>query len=97
MTKITPEHLGRQAIVYIRQSTADQVANNLESQRRQCSRTVAVGRHYGWAKRYGARSILSAAVLTCGQGEGRDGDRPQDRGLILQHPSARHELQGPGC
>src|SRR6202789_4231067 len=35
MTKITPEHLGRQAIVYIRQSTADQVANNLESKRRQ--------------------------------------------------------------
>jgi DNA invertase Pin-like site-specific DNA recombinase len=29
MTKITPEHLGRQAIVYIRQSTVDQVANNL--------------------------------------------------------------------
>jgi len=37
MSKITPEHLARQAIVYIRQSTADQVANNLESQRRQYS------------------------------------------------------------
>ena len=35
MSKITPEHLARQAIVYIRQSTADQVANNLESKRRQ--------------------------------------------------------------
>ena len=35
MTKITPEHLARQAIVYIRQSTPDQVANNLESKRRQ--------------------------------------------------------------
>ena len=35
MTKITPDHLARQAIVYIRQSTADQVANNLESKRRQ--------------------------------------------------------------
>jgi len=35
MSKITPEHLARQAIVYIRQSTADQVAHNLESQRRQ--------------------------------------------------------------
>ena len=32
MSKITHEHLGRQAIVYIRQSTADQVSNNLESQ-----------------------------------------------------------------
>ena len=29
MTKITPDHLARQAIVYIRQSTAGQVANNL--------------------------------------------------------------------
>ena len=31
MSKITPERLARQAIVYIRQSTADQVANNLEA------------------------------------------------------------------
>ena len=31
MSKITPEHLARQAVVYIRQSTADQVANNLGS------------------------------------------------------------------
>ena len=35
MNKITSEHLARQAVVYIRQSTADQVANNLESKRRQ--------------------------------------------------------------
>lgn len=35
MTKIAPEHLARQAVVYIRQSTADQVINNRESQRRQ--------------------------------------------------------------
>lgn len=35
MSKITPEHLARQAIVYIRQSTADQVIHNLESKRRQ--------------------------------------------------------------
>ena len=35
MTKITPEHLARNAIVYIRQSSPHQVANNLESQRRQ--------------------------------------------------------------
>jgi hypothetical protein len=30
MTKITAEHLARSAIVYIRQSTSYQVANNLE-------------------------------------------------------------------
>ncbi|MGY4356343.1 hypothetical protein ACVWZR_005404 [Bradyrhizobium sp. i1.3.1] len=59
------------------------------------ARAVAAGSHYGWAKRYGARGILSA-VLTCGQGEGRDGDRSQDRSPILQHPSARDELQGSG-
>jgi len=35
MSKITSEHLQRQAVVYVRQSTLDQVQNNLESQRRQ--------------------------------------------------------------
>jgi DNA invertase Pin-like site-specific DNA recombinase len=35
MRKITAEHLQRNACVYIRQSTADQVLHNLESQRRQ--------------------------------------------------------------
>lgn len=35
MSKVEPEHLARQAVVYIRQSTPDQVTNNLESQRRQ--------------------------------------------------------------
>src|SRR6478735_4467746 len=35
MSKITPDHLGRTAIVYVRQSTVAQVVGNLESQRRQ--------------------------------------------------------------
>jgi DNA invertase Pin-like site-specific DNA recombinase len=35
MSKITSDHLQRQAIVYVRQSTVDQVHNNLESKRRQ--------------------------------------------------------------
>jgi len=35
MTKIAAEHLARGAIVYVRQSTMEQVNNNLESQRRQ--------------------------------------------------------------
>ena len=35
MTKISPEHLARSAVVYVRQSTAEQVTHNLESQRRQ--------------------------------------------------------------
>ena len=33
--KITPDHLGRSAVVYVRQSTMSQVMGNLESQRRQ--------------------------------------------------------------
>jgi DNA invertase Pin-like site-specific DNA recombinase len=33
--KITPEHLARGAIIYVRQSTMSQVGENLESQRRQ--------------------------------------------------------------
>jgi DNA invertase Pin-like site-specific DNA recombinase len=47
MTKITPEHLSRSAVVYIRQSTAHQVTNNLESQRRQYG-LVERGRQLGW-------------------------------------------------
>ena len=35
MNKIGADHLTRRACVYIRQSTLDQVHNNLESQRRQ--------------------------------------------------------------
>src|SRR5437764_4476845 len=35
MSKITAEHLHRNACVYIRQSTPDQLVHNLESQRRQ--------------------------------------------------------------
>ena len=34
-TKITTDHLDRKGIVYVRQSTATQVRENLESQRRQ--------------------------------------------------------------
>ncbi len=33
--KITPDHLARSAFIYVRQSTADQLANNHESRRRQ--------------------------------------------------------------
>jgi DNA invertase Pin-like site-specific DNA recombinase len=34
-TKITPDHLRRAAVAYVRQSTMTQVTGNLESQRRQ--------------------------------------------------------------
>ncbi len=48
MTKITPEHLVRSAVVYVRQSTAFQVAQNLESQRRQYG-LVERARQLGWS------------------------------------------------
>jgi excisionase family DNA binding protein len=48
MTKITPDHLARQAIVYIRQSTADQVSKNLESKRRQYNLPERA-RQLGWS------------------------------------------------
>ena len=56
MTKITANHLGRAAFVYIRQSTADQLLHNPESRRRQ----------YGLADRAqqsaGPRSSLSTMI-----------------------------------
>ncbi len=48
MSKISAEHLCRDAIVYIRQSTSYQVANNLESQRRQYA-LVDRARQLGWS------------------------------------------------
>src|ERR1051325_6921818 len=47
MNKIMPEHLARSAFVYVRQSTAYQVVNNLESQRRQYG-LVDRARQLGW-------------------------------------------------
>ena len=46
LEKISAAHLARQAIIYVRQSTVEQVANNLESQRRQyglVERAAALG------------------------------------------------------
>jgi Resolvase, N terminal domain len=48
MSKITAEHLARSAIVYMRQSTSYQVANKLESQRRQYG-LVERGHQLGWS------------------------------------------------
>jgi hypothetical protein len=47
MSKITPEHLARQAVVYIRQSTPGQVVHNLESKRRQYNLPERA-RQLGW-------------------------------------------------
>jgi DNA invertase Pin-like site-specific DNA recombinase/ribosomal protein L37AE/L43A len=61
MTKITAEHLARSAYVYIRQSTADQLIHNRESQRRQ----------YGLADR--ARQLGWTAVEVIDDDLGRSG------------------------
>jgi DNA invertase Pin-like site-specific DNA recombinase len=61
MTRITPEHLCRSAVVYVRQSTADQVLNNHESRRRQ----------YGLAER--ARALGWTAVEVIDDDLGRSG------------------------
>ena len=47
MSKITAEHLGRSAYIYIRQSSTYQVAHNLESQRRQYG-LAERARQLGW-------------------------------------------------
>ncbi len=49
MNKITNDHLARPAYVYIRQSTADQVVNNLESRRRQYA-LKARAESLGWVE-----------------------------------------------
>ncbi|GLR92296.1 recombinase family protein [Bradyrhizobium iriomotense] len=47
MNKITSDHLARSAYLYVRQSTADQLANNPESRRRQYALATRA-RTLGW-------------------------------------------------
>jgi excisionase family DNA binding protein len=49
MSKVAPDHLGRQAIVYVRQSTQDQLLHNHESRRRQYGLSDRA-RQLGWAE-----------------------------------------------
>ncbi|MFC3643635.1 recombinase family protein [Aquibium oceanicum] len=49
MSKIASEHLGRQAFVYVRQSTQDQLLHNHESRRRQYG-LAERARQLGWAE-----------------------------------------------
>src|SRR5436309_15766391 len=48
-SKIAPDHRDRQAYVYVRQSTADQLLHNHESRRRQYALTERA-RALGWAE-----------------------------------------------
>ncbi len=65
--KITPDHLGRSAVVYVRQSTMAQVLENTESQRRQ----------YGLAET--ARALGFASVDVIDDDLGRSGSGSVDR------------------
>ena len=68
MIVITPEHLARRAIVYVRQSTAFQVTNNLESQRRQYG-LVERARQLGWSEAH----VIDDDLGRSGAGSGRPG------------------------
>jgi len=65
--KITPDHLGRGAVVYVRQSTMGQVAENTESQRRQ----YALGES--------ARTMGFASVVIIDDDLGRSGSGTIER------------------
>lgn len=73
-TKITTEHLGRGAVVYVRQSTLGQVNDNIESQRRQ------------YALAENARKMGFASVTTIDDDLGRSGsglvERPGFQKLV---------------
>jgi hypothetical protein len=62
MSKITAEQLARSAIVYVRQSTSYQVANNLESQR------DALPRHDIAVLRGHEDEVRNQPILNSGQG-----------------------------
>src|SRR5271156_7226064 len=68
MSRIGADHLAREAIVYVRQSTADQVLHNVESRRRQYG-LVERARQLGWA----AVSVIDDDLGRSGSGVSRPG------------------------
>jgi hypothetical protein len=78
--KITSEHLGRGAVVYIRQSTMGQVAEHTESRRRQYALADSA-RTYGFASVTVidddlGRSGCCRGASPEGRSRGADGARP---------------------
>lgn len=68
MSRIGTDHLAREAIVYVRQSTAGQVMNNVESRRRQYG-LVERARQLGWAN----VSVIDDDLGRSGSGVARPG------------------------
>ena len=82
MTRITADHLGRAAFVYIRQSTADQLLHNPESRRRQYG-LADRARQLGWTSVEvidDERVVACLESLTCN----------------VEKMSAKKHLNGPG-
>jgi len=72
MTRITAEHLARNAIVYVRQSTTYQVTNNVESGRRQYG-LVERARQLGWNDVHVIAMKISAALAAGSLGQALKG------------------------
>jgi DNA invertase Pin-like site-specific DNA recombinase len=68
MNRIGTDHLAREAIVYVRQSTVGQVINNVESRRRQYA-LVDRARQLGWAN----VSVIDDDLGRSGSGVARPG------------------------
>jgi len=68
MSRIVADHLARAAIVYVRQSTADQVIHNVESRRRQYG-LVERARQLGWTD----VSVIDDDLGRSGSGVSRPG------------------------
>src|SRR5579863_5355074 len=68
MSRIEADHLAREAIVYVRQSTIDQVMKNVESRRRQYG-LVERARQLGWAD----VSVIDDDLGRSGSGVSRPG------------------------
>lgn len=81
--KISPEHLNRSAVVYVRQSTPSQVADNTESQKRQ------------YALVESARAMGFADIVVIDDDLGRSGSGLVERPGCYVRRNLR--LAGPGC
>ena len=93
MTKITADHLGRGAFVYIRQSTADQLLHNLESRRRQYG-LADRARQLGWT----AVEVIDDDLGRSGAGIDGSGQDVEDRVVERQLPGDAAPLRRPvGC
>ena len=68
MSRIEADHLTREAIIYVRQSTVDQVNNNVESRRRQYG-LVERARQLGWVD----VSVIDDDLGRSGSGVSRPG------------------------